>query len=72
MNEIGLVRGMSDMEVMIHVLNNLPEEYDVVLDSLETHIVSTGEDKLALKALQEKLNSRFEMISFLSKREGMQ
>ncbi len=30
-----LVRRMSDMEFMIHVLNNRPEEYDVVLDSLD-------------------------------------
>ncbi len=48
---------------MIHVLNNLPEEYDVVLDSLETHLVSTGEDRLTLESLREKLNSRFEGIT---------
>ena len=34
-----------------------------MLDSLETHLVSTGEDKLMLEALLEKLNSRFERIS---------
>ncbi len=36
MDEIGLVGRVNAMEFMIHVLNNLPEEYDVVLDSLET------------------------------------
>ncbi len=51
------------MEFMIHVLNNLPEEYDVVLDSLETHLVSTGEDRLTLESLREKLNSRFEGLT---------
>ncbi len=45
MDEIGLVGRMSDMEFMIHVLDNLPEEYDVVLYSLETHLVSTGEER---------------------------
>ncbi len=62
MDDIGLVGRMSDMEFMIHVLNNLPEEYDVVLYSLETRLVSTGEDRLTLESLREKLNSRFERI----------
>ncbi len=62
MDDIGLVGRMSDMEFMIHELNNLPEEYDVVLDSLETHLVSTGEDRLTLESLREDLNSRFERI----------
>jgi len=63
MDEIGLVGRMSDMEFMIHVLNNLPEEYDVVLDSLENRLVSTGEERLTLESLREKLNSRFERIT---------
>ncbi len=62
MNEIGLVGIMTDMEFMIHVLNNPPEEYDVVLDSLETRLVSTGEDKFSLESLSEMLSSRFERI----------
>ncbi len=62
MDEIGLVGRMSDMEFMIHVLNILPEEYDVVLDRLETCLVSTGEYRLRLESLREKLNSRFERI----------
>ncbi len=41
MDEIGHVGGMSDMEFMNHVLNNLPEKYYVVRDSLENHLVST-------------------------------
>ncbi len=50
------------MEYMIHVLNNLPEEYDNVLDSLETCLVSTREDRLTLESIREKLNSRFKRI----------
>ncbi len=38
-DEIGLMGRMSDMEFMIHVWNNLPEEYDVVLGSLEICLV---------------------------------
>ncbi len=44
---------MSDMGFMIHVLNSLPEEYDVVLDSLENRLVSTGEERLTLESLRE-------------------
>ncbi len=62
MDEIRLVGKMSDMELMIHILNNLPEEYDVVLDSFETCLVSTGEARLTLESLREKSNSRFERI----------
>ncbi len=68
MDEIGLVRRMSDMEFMIHVLNNLLQEYDVVLNSLETHLVLTGEDRLTLASLREKSNSKFDRIN-LKERE---
>ncbi len=61
-HKIGLMRRLSDMEFIIQVLNNLPEEYDVVLDSLENRLVSTREDRSTLEALREKLNSRFERI----------
>ena len=27
---------------MIHILNNLPEEYDVILDGLENHLMMNG------------------------------
>ena len=63
MDKIGLAEKMSDMEFIIHMLNNLPEEYNVVLDRLDSHLVSINEDKLTLEALWEELNSRFEQIS---------
>ena len=58
------------MEFMINVLNNLPDKYDVVLDSLETNLVSTGEDKLTLEDQQEKLNSRFEGFTLKKERRN--
>ncbi len=33
MEEIGIVGSMSDMRFMIHELNNLPQEYDTVLNA---------------------------------------
>ncbi len=62
MVELGTLERLSDREYMIHELNNLPEEYDVDLDSFENCIASTREDGLTLEALREKLNSRFERI----------
>ncbi len=44
---------MSDMDFMIHVLNELPKEYDVMLDSLESQFVWNGEDRITPEALQE-------------------
>ncbi len=53
MDTIGLVGRMSDVEFMIHEVNNFPEEYDFVLDSFESNLCSTGEDRLILKSLRE-------------------
>ncbi len=60
MDEIGFLGSLRVMEFMIHVLNCLPEEYNYVLDSLETFLVSTGEDSLTNEALRVKFDSRFE------------
>ncbi len=54
MDEIGLVERMSDMEFMIHVLKNFPEEYDAVLDSLESCLVLTEKEGLILEALRSR------------------
>ena len=51
MNEIIQKGNVSDEDFMIHVLNNLPEEYDVVLDGLENHLMATGDDALTIKAI---------------------
>ncbi len=63
MDEIENMGRMSDMEFWINVLNNLPKEYWVVLDNLETCLRATDEAMLTHKALTKKLNSRFERIN---------
>ena len=40
------------------------------LDTMESHLISTSEVKLTCKTLQEKLNFRFELISFEKKRRN--
>ena len=39
---------VSDKDFMSHVLNNLPEKYDVILDGLENHLMATGENDLMI------------------------
>eukprot|EP01083_Nonionella_stella_P214315 772272_1 len=55
---------MSDMDFMIHVLNNLPELYDVVLDGMENRLMLADGDanKLTIEDVRDKLNNRFERI----------
>ena len=39
---------------MIHVLNNLPDEYDVILNGLENHLMATGDDALMINSIRKK------------------
>ena len=52
---------------MIHVLNNLPEEYDLILHGLENCLTSTRDDALMNNSICGKLNHRYEKIK--SKKE---
>ena len=47
---------------MIHVLNNLPEEYDVILDGLENHLTATRDEALTIHSICTKLNHRYKKI----------
>ena len=48
MNEFGQKRNVSDEDFMIHILNNLPKEDDVILDGLENHLTTPGDDALTI------------------------
>ena len=45
---------------MIQVLNNLPPEYDVVVDNLENKLCAEGDSKLTIEQVREKLNGWYE------------
>ena len=64
MDNIEISAKMSDLDFMIHVLNNLPEEYDVVLDGLENRLMLPESDsnKLTIENIRDKLNNRYERI----------
>ena len=52
---------------MIHISNNMPKDYDVILNGLEYHIMATGDDVLTIDGICKKLNHRYEQIK--SKKE---
>ena len=47
---------------MIHILNNLPKEYDVIFDGLENRLTSDGDDTLIIEVMREKMSNRYEKI----------
>ena len=61
---IPIATRMSDMDFMIHILNNLPELYDVVLDGMENRLMLSDSDpnKLTIENVRDKLNNRFERL----------
>ena len=47
---------VNDKNFMIHVLNNLPRDYDVILNGLENCLMVTGDDVLTIDMIHENLN----------------
>ena len=47
---------------MIHVLFNLPKEYDVILDGLESYLSAGWNNVLMIEVICEKLNHQNEKI----------
>ena len=45
-----------------HILNNLPNEYDVILDKLENHSMAIGDNVLTIEVIREISNHRHEKI----------
>ena len=55
---------ISDEDFMIHVLNNLTEDYDVVLDGMESRLMLKENDpnKLTIEDVRDKLSGRYDRI----------
>ena len=53
---------ISDDDLIIHILNNLPTEYNTIVEQLEDAISSTGDDKLTLERVRDKLRIKFQRI----------
>ena len=53
---------ITDEDFVVHVLNNLPKEYNVILDGLENHLKSYKDDALTIEVIHKKLNNWYEKI----------
>ena len=51
-----------DKDFRIHVLNNLPKDYNVILNGLENHLMVMGDDMLTINMICEKLNYQYKKI----------
>ena len=56
MKEFGMKLSISKEDFMINILNNLHEEYDVILIGLENHFILSGTDILIIEVICEKSN----------------
>ena len=54
---------MSEVDLIIHILSNLPEEYEVAVSELEEEKLKDTSNPLDMEAVREKLNSRYERIT---------
>ena len=54
-------REITDKDLIIHILNNLPKEYDLQVEQLESRI-DAGVNPLTMEVLRESLNLKFERI----------
>ena len=63
MNKVMIVgkSNVTDIDMIIHVLSNLPEEYEVTVSELEERLKSTS-DPLEIKEVRTKLNSRYQRL----------
>ena len=56
MNEFRLKGHISDEDFMIHFLNNLSKEYDLIFNGLENYLMVSGDNVLTIDVICKKLN----------------
>ena len=62
MDALNISGKMTDMDFIIHVLRNLPEEYEVAVESLEDRLEDIT-NKLGIEEVCTKLNTRLVRIN---------
>ena len=53
MTKFSLKGIINEENFMIHIIKKLPEEYDVILDGLENHLMSSGPNALTIEMIHE-------------------
>ena len=69
MNKFRQISSISDEDFMIHILNILPDIYNVILIGLENHLVVTGDDALTIDAICKKLNHHYKKLKTKRKKK---
>ena len=67
MNKFGQKGNIANDDFMIHILNNLPKDYNVILDGLENHLMVIRDDVLTINVICKKLSHWYKKIE--SKKE---
>ena len=70
MDKIRLKGSITDKDFMIHILNNLHQDYDVILHGLENHLTATRDDVLAIDVICEKMNHRHEKLKTKTRKKS--
>ena len=53
MSEFRVKGNNSDENLMIPILNNLPEKYDIILDGVENQLMASGLNALIIKVIHK-------------------
>ena len=61
-NKFNLKGNTTDEDFVIHVLNILPKEYDVILDGFENCLMASGDNALTIEVIHGKLNHWYEKL----------
>ena len=60
---------MTDRDYLVHVLNNLPEEYDAAF-GLQNRLLKWGPEKITIEDTQNKLRDCFQVIKGRSSKKA--
>ena len=69
MNKFSLKGSIIDQDFIIHILNNLPKDYVVILDGLKHHLTVTGDNALTIDEIPKKMNHWYEKIKDKKRRK---
>ena len=68
MKEFGWKDNITDKDFMIHILNNLSKDYDVILDGLENYLTAIGDHALTINMICEKLHHLYKKVKCKKKK----
>ena len=55
---------------MIHVLNNLPKEYNLIINGLEYCLIATWDNALTINSIYKKMIYRCKKLKVKKKKKG--